>query len=103
MAAVFRSWARHGYTEGQSGHISVRDPEYPDCMWMNPLGRHFGMLTADDMILLEIKTGKLLAGPRNPSTGKRTVNAAGFYIHSEIHKRRPDAHAICHAHTARSV
>jgi ribulose-5-phosphate 4-epimerase/fuculose-1-phosphate aldolase len=68
-------------------------------MWMNPLGRHFGMLTADDMILVDIETGKILAGPNNPATGKRTVNAAGFYIHSEIHKRRPDVHAVCHAHT----
>lgn len=29
----------------------------------------------------------------------RTANAAGFFIHSEIHKARKDVHAICHAHT----
>jgi ribulose-5-phosphate 4-epimerase/fuculose-1-phosphate aldolase len=29
----------------------------------------------------------------------RTANAAGFFIHSEIHKARPDIHAICHAHS----
>ena len=29
----------------------------------------------------------------------RTGNAAGFLIHSEIHKARPDIHAVCHAHT----
>src|SRR4051812_30985183 len=29
MAAIFRSWARTGCTEGQSGHISVCDPEFP--------------------------------------------------------------------------
>ncbi|KAF5138838.1 hypothetical protein E5D57_002624 [Metarhizium anisopliae] len=27
MAAVFCNWARVGFTEGISGHISVRDPE----------------------------------------------------------------------------
>ena len=29
----------------------------------------------------------------------RPANAAGFLIHSQIHKARPDVHAICHAHT----
>lgn len=29
----------------------------------------------------------------------RPGNAAGFFIHSELHKARPDVHAICHAHT----
>jgi ribulose-5-phosphate 4-epimerase/fuculose-1-phosphate aldolase len=103
MAAVFRNFARSGYTEGQSGHISVRDPEFPGCMWMNPLGRHFAMLTAGDMLLLDIGTGRLLAGRANPAItpARRTANAAGYYIHSEIHKARPaDVHAVCHAHTA---
>ena len=29
----------------------------------------------------------------------RPCNNPGYYIHSEIHKARPDVHAICHAHT----
>lgn len=29
----------------------------------------------------------------------RPANKAGFLIHSEIHKARPDVHAVCHAHT----
>ncbi|KAI0181393.1 arad-like aldolase/epimerase [Hypoxylon sp. FL1284] len=95
MAATFRFFARSGFCEGQSGHISVRDPEFPGFMWMNPLGRHFGMLTAGDMICLEIATGKIVGG--NTS---RPANAAGYLIHSAIHKRRPgDIHAICHAHS----
>ncbi|KID85672.1 aldolase [Metarhizium guizhouense ARSEF 977] len=36
MAAVFRNWARVGFTEGISGHISVRDPEHHGLIWMNP-------------------------------------------------------------------
>ncbi|KAI2631681.1 class II aldolase [Xylaria nigripes] len=95
MAATFRFFARSGFTEGQSGHISVRDPEYPHLMWMNPLGRHFGMLTAGDMICLDIETGRVAGG--NVS---RPANAAGYLIHSAVHKRRPnDVHAVCHAHS----
>lgn len=35
MAAAFRHWAREGYVEGISGHISVRDPEHHDIFWTN--------------------------------------------------------------------
>ncbi|KAI1506616.1 arad-like aldolase/epimerase [Biscogniauxia marginata] len=95
MSATFRFFARCGFTEGQSGHISVRDPEFPGLMWMNPLGRHFGMLSAGDMICLEIATGRVAGG--NTS---RPANAAGYLIHSAVHKRRPaDVHAVCHAHS----
>ncbi|KAI3328055.1 class II aldolase [Xylariaceae sp. AK1471] len=94
MAATFRFFARSGFTEGQSGHISVRDPEFPGLMWMNPLGRHFGMLVAGDMICLDIETGRVAGG--NTS---RPANAAGYLIHSAVHLRRPDVHAVCHAHS----
>lgn len=100
MAAVFRNWSRMGYAEGQSGHISVRDPEFPGVMWMNPLSRHYGTLTAGDMIPISIADGRIVGGVPNPATGKITANRAGYFIHSAIHKRRPDIHAICHAHTA---
>ncbi|KAH8907151.1 class II aldolase [Coniochaeta sp. PMI_546] len=94
MAAMFRYWARTGCTEGQSGHISVRDPEFPGFMWMNPLGRHFGSLVAGDMLLLDIASGRIVAGAANPTTQRRTANAAGYFIHAAIHQARGDVHAI---------
>jgi len=33
MAIAFRVFARKGYTEGMSGHISVRDPENHHAFW----------------------------------------------------------------------
>lgn len=36
MAGAFRVVARKGYTEGTAGHISVRDPVYPESFWINP-------------------------------------------------------------------
>jgi hypothetical protein len=53
MAGAFRVFARKGFTEGLSGHISVRDPEFHDRFWTNPLGRHFGLLKASDMICVD--------------------------------------------------
>lgn len=93
MAGAFRVFARHGYTEGMSGHISVRDPIQEDAFWMNPLGVHFGMLKASDMILINLD-GDIVKGSND-----RPVNAAGFLIHAAIHRERPDVHAICHTHS----
>ena len=94
MAAAFRHWSREGYVLGISGHISVRDPEHTDCIWLNPLGKHFGLLNASDMILVNLNDGKVVGGNRT-----RPPNAAGFLIHAPIHKARQDVHAVCHAHS----
>lgn len=88
MAGAFRVFARHGYTEGMSGHISVRDPIQTDAFWMNPLGVHFGMLKASDMILVKLN-GDIIIGRKN-----RPVNAAGFLIHAAIHRARSDVRPI---------
>ncbi|KAI8664785.1 Aldolase-II domain-containing protein [Fusarium sp. Ph1] len=93
MTAVFRHWSREGYVEGMSGHISVRDPEYPHAFWTNPLGVHFGLLRVDDMVLVNYE-GQIIGGNQS-----LPINRAGFLIHSEIHKARPDVHAVCHCHS----
>ncbi|KAI5818321.1 class II aldolase/adducin N-terminal [Pyronema omphalodes] len=82
-----------GYAEGMSGHISVRDPEFPDRFWTNPLGRHFGLLKPSDMVLLD-EHGTVVGGNRS-----RPANAAGFFIHAAIHKARPDVNAAAHMHS----
>lgn len=48
------------------------------------LGKHFGMLKASDMILVDYD-GKAIGGNMS-----RPANAAGFLIHSAVHKARPD-------------
>jgi len=75
-----------------SGHISVRDPEHPHTFWTNPLGKHFGLLKAEDMVLVDY-SGAVIGGNQS-----RPANAAGFLIHSAIHKARPDVNAACHCH-----
>ncbi|KAL5631082.1 hypothetical protein BROUX41_000954 [Berkeleyomyces rouxiae] len=93
MAGAFRVFARKGFTEGAAGHISVRDPVDPSTFWINPMGVHFGMLKASDMVHVD-ENGNVIGG------NQRAVNAAGFIIHSAIHRARPDVHAACHAHSA---
>lgn len=111
LAAAFRVFGHNGYAEGIAGHISVRDPEFEDRFWMNPLAVHFSMMKASDMICLDMK-GNVVGGNRVclkilkktrsfalTTTKSIPANAAGVSIHTACHLARPDAHAICHAHS----
>ncbi|PSS23199.1 hypothetical protein M430DRAFT_97567 [Amorphotheca resinae ATCC 22711] len=92
MAAAFRFFAKNGYSEGVSGHISMRDPILKDHFWMNPFAMHFSMIRASDLVLVDADGYVVEGGAQLP------INEAGFMIHSEIHKARPDAIAAAHTH-----
>lgn len=51
------------------------------------------MLKASDMICVNLD-GEVIGGNTEGS-----INAAGFQIHSAVHKSRKDVHAICHTHS----
>lgn len=92
MAGAFRVFAKLGFADGGSGHISLRDPVRPDTFWINPYGVHFGLLTVSDMVHID-EDGNRIGG------GDKPVNTAGFIIHAALHKRRPDINAACHLHS----
>ncbi|CAG7921800.1 unnamed protein product [Penicillium olsonii] len=92
MAAAFRYFGKQGYGEGVSGHISMRDPILKDHFWMNPFAKHFSTIKASDLVLLDENGFVVEGGAQLP------VNEAGFLIHSEIHKARPDVVAAAHTH-----
>ncbi|KAI5239961.1 arad-like aldolase/epimerase [Aureobasidium subglaciale] len=93
LAGAFRVFGREGYAEGIAGHISVLDPEHSDRFWINPLAVHFSMMKVSDLICLDMQ-GNVVGGNRSVP-----ANAAGVSIHTACHLARPDAHAICHAHS----
>lgn len=91
LAAALRLFGRFGYDEGVSGHITARDPEFPDCLWVNPFGVPFRHLTVSDLILVD-ERGRVVRG-------RMRVNQAAFGVHSEVHRSRPDVVAVAHTHT----
>ncbi|KAK0435194.1 arad-like aldolase/epimerase [Armillaria borealis] len=93
MAAAFRYWGKMGYAEGISGHITVRDPVLPDHYWMNPFAEHFSTMTKSMLCLVSPDGYVTKHGAQLP------INTAGFYIHSAIHKARPDIKAAAHCHS----
>ncbi|BCS22589.1 class II aldolase/adducin domain protein [Aspergillus puulaauensis] len=92
MAAAFRYFGREGHNEGISGHISVRDPVLKDHFWMNPFAKHFSAMKASDLVLVDPEGYVTEGGAQLP------INEAGFMIHSEIHRARPDVMAAAHTH-----
>ncbi|KKK18457.1 class II aldolase/adducin domain protein [Aspergillus ochraceoroseus] len=92
MAAAFRFFGKEGYAEGVSGHISIRDPVLKDHFWMNPFAKHFCTIKASDLVLVDDEGYVTEGGAQLP------INEAGFMIHSEIHKARPDVIAAAHTH-----
>ncbi|KAI5286686.1 hypothetical protein KEM52_001890, partial [Ascosphaera acerosa] len=72
MAAAFRWFGKLKYGEGVSGHISMR---------------------ASDLVLVD-GDGYIVEGGN-----QACINEAGFMIHSEVHKARPDVIAACHTHS----
>jgi ribulose-5-phosphate 4-epimerase/fuculose-1-phosphate aldolase len=91
LAGALRIFGRFGFGEGVAGHITVRDPEFPDHFWVNPFGKSFRHMQVSDLLLVN-HAGEVVYGTQ-------PVNRAAFVIHSSIHQSRPDVTAAAHAHS----
>ncbi|MCW2715954.1 MAG: class aldolase/adducin family protein, partial [Frankiales bacterium] len=90
LAATFRMFSKAGLDEGVAGHVTVRDPEFPDSYWVNPFGMHFAMIKSSDLVRVD-HSGEVVEGDR-------AVNGAAVAIHCAVHAARPDVLAAAHAH-----
>lgn len=91
LAAGFRLFGKFGFDEGVAGHITVRDPEFPDRFWVNPFGMSFKQIRVSDLICVD-HSGTVVHGDA-------FVNRAAFAIHSQVHAARPDIVAAAHSHS----
>jgi ribulose-5-phosphate 4-epimerase/fuculose-1-phosphate aldolase len=91
LAAALRLFAYYGYDHGPAGHITVRDPEWTDHFWINPLGVYFGHIRVSDLLLVN-HDGEIVIGDK-------PVNLAGYHIHSAIHRARPEVVGVAHSHS----
>lgn len=77
-----------GLTTSVSGNHSIRDRDR--WIWITPSGVPRYRMRADDLVRIELKTGKVVAG-RKPSVE--------LNMHMDIYSSRPDINAIVHAHS----
>ncbi|WP_328887518.1 class II aldolase/adducin family protein [Streptomyces sp. NBC_00316] len=91
LAGALRLFGAYGYEDGVSGHITVRDPEFTTCFWVNPFGVPFDGLRPDELILVN--------GEGQVVEGRHHVNQAAFTVHAQVHRARPDVVAVVHTHS----
>jgi ribulose-5-phosphate 4-epimerase/fuculose-1-phosphate aldolase len=95
LVAACRAFALHGLDYGFAGHLTVRDPEFPDLYWTNPMAVHFTQVKLSNLLLAD-HDGRV-------REGRHALNRAGFVLHSAVHEAHPDIVAMCHAHTVYGV
>lgn len=91
LVAACRAFAQKNLDYGFAGHLTIRDPEFPDLYWTNPMAVHFDQVTLSNLILVDHE-GTVVEGDY-------AVNRAGFVLHAAVHEEHPDILAMCHAHT----
>ena len=93
LAAAFRLVDLYGWSDMLATHLSARVPGPSDHFLIHPMGVLFEEMTASDLIKLDID-GNIL------SETSRSINPAGYTIHSAIHIGRKDAGCVMHTHTS---
>ena len=94
LATAYRLFGTLRWAELGDGHITCRDTEKHDHMWMLRHRVLFERAQPDDMVLVAPD------GTAVDQEGRRArINNSGYYIHHPIHEARPDVTAVAHTHT----
>jgi ribulose-5-phosphate 4-epimerase/fuculose-1-phosphate aldolase len=90
LAAALQWAARMGLHEGVCNHFSLAVPGAEDRYLINPYGLHFSETMPDDLLIVD--------GAGHVIEGRYPLEPTAFFIHSRIHKARPDAACVLHTH-----
>lgn len=91
VALGYRIFASLRWGDLGDGHITARDPEHTDCMWLLRYPVGFERATINDLVLVRAD-GTTVDG--------RNINQTAYHIHHPIHEARADVVAVAHTHTA---
>jgi len=94
LATAYRLFGTLRWAELGDGHITCRDTEKPDHMWLLRHRVPFERATPNDLVLV---------APDGRATGQdgrpARINNSAYHIHHPIHEARPDVGAAAHVHT----
>ena len=105
VAQGYRLFAAYGWGDDGAGHITARDPEITDHMWLLAGGVAFRHATPEKLVLVG-PDGKIAddiggagyAGGR--ARDQLGFNVTAYNIHYPIHEARPEVVSAVHTHTA---
>ncbi len=91
LACAFRWTARQGMHEAVANHFSLAVNDDGTRFLMNPNQRHFSLVRASDLLLLDARDSDTMARPDAP-------DPTAWGLHGAIHRRCPHARCIMHVH-----
>ena len=87
----YRLFAQLGWGDLGDGHISGRDPELTNAMWLLDAATPFKFADESKLVLID-SNGEVIDGTGN-------TNWPAFYIHHPILSMRQDIVSVAHTHT----
>jgi ribulose-5-phosphate 4-epimerase/fuculose-1-phosphate aldolase len=91
LAAAFRLAASFDWIESVGNHFSAVVSHERGTFLMNPRWKHFSLICASDLLLLDWNDSDTMSRPDAP-------DLSGWCIHSQVHALVPNAKVILHAH-----
>ncbi len=92
MAAAFRWTARLGMNEAVANHFSLAVSPDGKRFLINPNQRHFSLIKASDLLLLDADDPDVLQRPDAP-------DPTAWGLHAAIHRTVPHARCVMHVHS----
>jgi ribulose-5-phosphate 4-epimerase/fuculose-1-phosphate aldolase len=87
LACLHRMLAGIGFNENMAGHVTAAEPDGD--LWATPWGMWWDEVRASDLVRVDA-SGAVVEGPWDVSPA--------IFLHTGIHRRRPDARVIVHNH-----
>ncbi|MFQ5557885.1 MAG: class II aldolase/adducin family protein [Acidimicrobiales bacterium] len=94
LARAYRLFGALRFGDLGDGHITARDPERTDHMWLLRHEVSFDRATVDELVLVAPD-----GTATTPSGEPAAINITAHYIHHPIHQARPDLVSAAHTHT----
>jgi ribulose-5-phosphate 4-epimerase/fuculose-1-phosphate aldolase len=91
LAAAFRLAAQFDWIESVGNHFSVVVSPAQGTFLMNPRWKHFSLICASDLMLLDWNDKTTMSRPNPP-------DRSGWSIHSQFHAMLPAARVVMHIH-----
>jgi ribulose-5-phosphate 4-epimerase/fuculose-1-phosphate aldolase len=91
LSAAFRLAASFDWIESVGNHFSAVVSRERGTFLMNPRWKHFSLICASDLLLLDWNDTETMSRPDAP-------DLSGWCIHSRVHALVPEANVILHAH-----
>ncbi len=91
LAAAFRWTARLNMHESVANHFSLAVSDDGSKFLMNPNCRHFALMRASDLLLLDANDDTTMDQPNAP-------DATAWCIHGAMHRKVPHARCLMHVH-----